>query len=62
MADNPGIPKRVPCPACKAVSIYVRSLDRYVHEDGTDNRTCWLTISRGETNPATNTQPTTQHT
>ena len=50
MADNPGIPKLVPCPGCKAPSVYVRSLDRYVHEDGGDNRACWLTISRGETN------------
>lgn len=49
MIENPGIPKLVPCPACHARSVYVRSLDRYVHEDGSDNRPCWLAISRGET-------------
>lgn len=50
MTDNPGIPKIVPCPNCGTRSVYVRSLDRYVHEDGSENRTCWLAISRGETN------------
>jgi hypothetical protein len=50
VVDNPGLPKIVPCPACKAPSVYVRSLDRYVHEDGSDNRACWLSISRGKTN------------
>lgn len=48
MAENPGIPKVVPCPACKAESVYVRSLDRHVHYDGSDNRACWLACSRGE--------------
>ena len=49
MTHNPGLPEIVPCPACKADSVYVRSLDRYVHEDGSNNRPCWLACSRGET-------------
>lgn len=48
MRENPGLPKIVPCPACRAPSVRVRSLDRYVHENGSDNRPCWLAISRGE--------------
>ncbi|MDX3708789.1 hypothetical protein PV733_07345 [Streptomyces europaeiscabiei] len=48
MVDNPGIPKVVPCPVCKNDSVYVRSLDRYVHYDGSDNFPCWLAIGRGE--------------
>ncbi|QJS13219.1 hypothetical protein HKX69_30035 [Streptomyces argyrophyllae] len=45
---NPGLPATVPCPVCKADVVYVRCLDRYVHEDGSDNRKCWLAVSRGE--------------
>lgn len=48
---HPGRPKLVPCPACNSESIYVRYLDRYVHEDGSDNRSCWRAISRGQTTP-----------
>jgi hypothetical protein len=48
MVDNPGIPKIVPCPVCKTEVVYSRSLDRYVHYDGSDNRKCWLAVSRGE--------------
>lgn len=36
------------CPACKLPAIYVRELDRYVHKDGTNNRVCWLRLTRGE--------------
>jgi hypothetical protein len=36
-----------PCPACQAPTVYARELDRYVHEDGADNRTCWRAVSRG---------------
>lgn len=38
----------VPCPACSAASSYVREMDRYVHSDGSENRACWLAITRGE--------------
>lgn len=39
------------CPACSLPSTYVQSLDRYMHDDGSDNRPCWLTVSRGHANP-----------
>lgn len=36
-----------PCPACGRASLFVRQIDRYVHEDGTGNDQCWLSILRG---------------
>lgn len=36
------------CPVCSAPSVYVRALDRFMHIDGTENRSCWLAILRGE--------------
>ncbi|MEU0977971.1 hypothetical protein [Streptomyces griseus] len=36
------------CPACQQPAAYTRELDRYVHTDGSDNRPCWLALSRGE--------------
>lgn len=42
------VPGIVPCPICAAESSYFRELDRYVHYDGSDNRPCWLALSRGE--------------
>lgn len=35
------------CPSCRVPSHYVRDLDRYVHADGSSNRTCWLALARG---------------
>jgi hypothetical protein len=36
---------KFPCSACGAESVHVRSLDRQVHTDGSDNRRCWLAIT-----------------
>lgn len=36
------------CPLCGRNSWYTRALDRYTHQDGSENLTCWLTLSRGE--------------
>lgn len=36
------------CPACGKASIHAPSMDRHLHQDGTDNRNCWLRIVRGE--------------
>ena len=36
------------CPVCDKPSTLVRDLDRYVHEDGSSNVSCWGTITRGE--------------
>jgi hypothetical protein len=36
-----------PCPACQAPTVYARELDRYVHDDGSDNQACWRALSRG---------------
>lgn len=35
------------CPACAADAVLVRLLDRFFHEDGSDNRPCWRQVSRG---------------
>lgn len=38
----------VPCPACSEDSYYRIDIDRYYHRNGSDNRPCWLQISRDE--------------
>lgn len=35
------------CPTCQQPASYARELDRYVHDDGSDNRRCWLAVARG---------------
>jgi hypothetical protein len=40
--------KVYPCPVCGIESIYARSLDRFVHDDGSANRRCWAAIMAGE--------------
>lgn len=39
----------LPCPACEGAAHYVPEMDRYVHEGGSDNRSCWLAVTRGGT-------------
>lgn len=39
---------QAPCPACFAPSTYVRSFDRFLHNDGSGNKACWVRIVRGE--------------
>lgn len=34
------------CPVCGKSSVLVRSLDRYMHMDGSSNERCWLAICR----------------
>ena len=36
------------CPACGQGAIYVRSLGRVMHTDGSTNQPCWVRILRGE--------------
>lgn len=43
-----GIGGDVPCPVCGVPSYYARVSDRFVHEDGSANRDCWLAILRGD--------------
>jgi hypothetical protein len=45
------------CPACGTEASYSRDLDRYVHVNGADNRSCWAQITRGE---ATQENPLTK--
>lgn len=33
------------CPVCGRKSFLFRYLDRYFHDDGSDNRECWLNIT-----------------
>lgn len=35
------------CPSCDKPAVLVVGLDRYVHRDGTDNRACWVRLTRG---------------
>ena len=35
------------CPACQKPSTYDRRQDRFLHDDGSDNRSCWAYISSG---------------
>lgn len=37
------------CPACGKPSWYLRTVDRYIHCDGSENDGCWLAILRGDT-------------
>jgi len=39
---------RYACPACAKAAMFVASLDRYVHVDGSANLPCWLATGRGE--------------
>lgn len=34
------------CPICQEESVYVLSLDRFVHFDGSNNRPCWFALTR----------------
>ena len=36
------------CPACGTAAFYMRRADRYFHADGTESRTCWAAVARGE--------------
>lgn len=36
-------PKYLPCPGCGKPSIYVRTLDRFIHVDGAEHQDCWDT-------------------
>jgi hypothetical protein len=36
-----------PCSVCGTEAVYVRSLDRQVHTDGSDNWDCWMAITSG---------------
>jgi hypothetical protein len=47
--NDPTHPAKVTCPACGKQSAYVAELDRFSHYDGSDNRPCWLAVSRGAT-------------
>jgi hypothetical protein len=44
-------PWKAHCPACATPSRLVAAMDRYVHLDGTVNRSCWLAITRGDVVP-----------
>jgi len=39
---------RYTCPVCAKTAMFVPSLDRYVHVDGSENLSCWLATGRGE--------------
>ena len=39
--------ERNACPACEKPSKYDRKADRYLHDDGTENRKCWAYIASG---------------
>lgn len=34
------------CPVCDESAMYVPSLDRFVHLDGSANEACWIELSR----------------
>lgn len=36
-----------PCPVCGQAAVLVRSLDRWMHVNGSDNHACWLALLRG---------------
>lgn len=38
----------LPCPNCGKPSSYNRKLDRYLHNDASDPRSCWAALSRGD--------------
>jgi hypothetical protein len=37
----------VVCPLCGKEATYLQDSDRYVHDDGSDNRRCWRLLSVG---------------
>lgn len=37
------------CPVCALPSAYSRTLDRFVHRDGSDNQWCWWAFATEET-------------
>ena len=36
------------CATCGSRAHYARDLDRYLHEDASDNGPCWVALLRGE--------------
>lgn len=40
-----------PCPVCGQASYLSAQLDRYIHLDGSANRSCWVVLSRGGSRP-----------
>ncbi|MEV4212926.1 hypothetical protein [Micromonospora sp. NPDC049662] len=40
--------RQAACPACGLEATYAADPDRYFHNDGSDNRPCWLRLVRGE--------------
>lgn len=38
----------VHCPACGAQAHYLPQMDRYYHDDGSDNRKCFVDLHRGK--------------
>lgn len=39
------------CPACGQSAYYAKTLDRYVHVDGSANRLCWVYVTAGVVDP-----------
>jgi hypothetical protein len=36
------------CPVCSRDAVLIAKIDRFLHLDGTENRTCWAAISGGD--------------
>ncbi|MFG1844904.1 hypothetical protein [Micromonospora carbonacea] len=41
-------PASTVCPACGKPTVYAPTIDRHLHQDGTDNQPCWRQIVRGQ--------------
>lgn len=37
----------IPCPVCGTRSYYARRLDRFIHDDGSENASCWRALKDG---------------